>query len=155
MIIARADHNTQPANRVVAAARSWLGTPYLHQGSVNQVGCDCLGLIRGVWRELLGDEPQRTPAYSSVWSQPDKDEPLLNAGRRHFVSAPVNQIATGDVILFRMRANAAAKHAAIVSAEHHFIHAYEGNAVVESAFSPFWRQRIVAAFRYPLKVSAR
>lgn len=37
---------------VIAAARSWLGTPYHHQASRKGVGCDCLGLIRGIWREL-------------------------------------------------------------------------------------------------------
>lgn len=35
-------------NEIVAAARQWLGTPYRHQASVRGVGCDCLGLIRGV-----------------------------------------------------------------------------------------------------------
>jgi NlpC/P60 family putative phage cell wall peptidase len=37
---------------IVAAARSWFGTPYHHQASVKGVGSDCLGLIRGIWREL-------------------------------------------------------------------------------------------------------
>ena len=41
-------------NRVVAAARGWLGTPYHEQASVQGVGCDCLGLARGVWREVVG-----------------------------------------------------------------------------------------------------
>jgi NlpC/P60 family putative phage cell wall peptidase len=40
---------------VVAAARDWLGTPYHDQASVKGVGCDCLGLVRGVWREVVGD----------------------------------------------------------------------------------------------------
>jgi NlpC/P60 family putative phage cell wall peptidase len=48
--------------QIVAAARGWLGTPYHHQASVKGVGCDCLGLIRGLWRELLGDEPETLPA---------------------------------------------------------------------------------------------
>ncbi|MFD0934795.1 peptidase P60, partial [Methylobacterium trifolii] len=38
---------------VVAQARLWLGTPYRHQASLAGVGCDCLGLLRGVWRGLL------------------------------------------------------------------------------------------------------
>ena len=28
----------------------WIGTPYRHQASLKGVGCDCLGLVRGVWR---------------------------------------------------------------------------------------------------------
>ena len=46
---------------IIAAARGWIGTPYRHQASCNQVGADCLGLIRGVWRELYGAEPAPVP----------------------------------------------------------------------------------------------
>ena len=42
-------------------ARRWLGTPYRHQASRMGVGCDCLGLVRGVWRSLYGAEPEATP----------------------------------------------------------------------------------------------
>ena len=37
---------------IVAEARAWIGTRYRHQASVKGVGCDCLGLVRGVWRAL-------------------------------------------------------------------------------------------------------
>jgi hypothetical protein len=30
---------------IVAAARSWLGTPYHHQASLKGVGSDCIGVI--------------------------------------------------------------------------------------------------------------
>ena len=43
---------------IVRAARSWIGTPYRHQASLKGVGCDCLGLLRGVWREVVGAEPE-------------------------------------------------------------------------------------------------
>ena len=52
---------------IVGCARGWLGTPYHHQASVKGVGCDCLGLIRGVWRELCGPEPEAMPAYTRDW----------------------------------------------------------------------------------------
>ena len=48
---------TTPREAIVAAARGWIGTPYQHQGSLRGVGCDCLGLVRGVWREVIGAEP--------------------------------------------------------------------------------------------------
>ena len=32
-------------SRVVATARAWIGTPYVHQASVRGAGCDCLGLL--------------------------------------------------------------------------------------------------------------
>ena len=36
--------------RALAEARRWIGTPYQHQASVLGAGCDCLGVLRGVWR---------------------------------------------------------------------------------------------------------
>ena len=45
------------ADEIVGAARAWLGTPYRHRASTPGAGCDCLGLVRGVWRTLYGAEP--------------------------------------------------------------------------------------------------
>jgi NlpC/P60 family putative phage cell wall peptidase len=50
-----------PTDIVIAAARLWLGTPYVHQASVLGAGCDCLGLARGIWRDLHGPEPVTPP----------------------------------------------------------------------------------------------
>ena len=46
---------------ILTEARSWIGTPYQHQASAKGAGCDCLGLVRGVWRALWGDEPEIAP----------------------------------------------------------------------------------------------
>ena len=48
----------QCGTALVAEARRWLGTPYRHQASpCAAVGCDCLGLIRGVWLAVIGETP--------------------------------------------------------------------------------------------------
>lgn len=52
---------------IIAAARSWIGTTYQHQASLRHIGCDCLGLLRGVWREVIGPEPELIPPYSAGW----------------------------------------------------------------------------------------
>ncbi|KAB2949447.1 MAG: hypothetical protein F9K19_23780, partial [Rhizobiaceae bacterium] len=48
----------ETGRRVLEAAIGWIGTPYRHQASRKGVGCDCLGLVRGIWRELYGSEPE-------------------------------------------------------------------------------------------------
>ncbi len=139
---------------VVRAARRWIGTPYLHQAAVRGAGTDCLGLIRGVWREVIGTEPEAVPAYSMDWSEPQGEERLWDAALRHLVEVPLGREALGDVILFRMRAGAVAKHLGIVSSVEpvpRFIHAYSGRGVVESALSHPWRRRVVARFTFPLE----
>ena len=136
--------------RAVAIARDWLGTPYQHQASVRGAGTDCLGLLRGIWRGLYGAEPEVIPAYTSDWSEPAREELLWAAAARHLVVA--GEEAPGQVLLFRMRDGAVAKHLGIlarVGAEASFIHAYTGHGVVESPLSEPWRRRIVARFQFP------
>ncbi|WP_297619842.1 NlpC/P60 family protein [uncultured Roseicyclus sp.] len=138
--------------RVVFAARGWLGTPYVHQASCRGVGCDCLGLLRGIWREVLGAEPEPVPGYTEDWSETSREERLWNAARRHLVAKPLSAATPGDVLLFRMRESGVAKHLGLqaeVGTTPSFIHAYSGHGVVESALTPPWRRRIVARFAFP------
>ncbi|WP_397543029.1 NlpC/P60 family protein [Roseovarius salis] len=139
-------------DRAVAAARGWIGTPYRHQASCRGAGADCLGLVRGVWREVMGQEPERVPAYSFDWAETGAQEPLWQAARRHCLPKPPGMEAPGDVLLFRMRDGAVAKHLGIQAATGdaaRFIHAYSGHGVVESPLSAPWRRRIVARFAFP------
>lgn len=133
---------------LVTAARGWIGTPYLHQASVRGAGCDCLGLLRGVWREVLGAEPEVVPPYTMDWAEPQGIEVLLGAARRHLVEKPVADAAPGDVLVFRMRAGAVAKHVGLMSGPAGFIHSYSGHGVVESALTEAWRRRIAACFEF-------
>lgn len=137
---------------VVDAARGWIGTPYRHQASCKGAGADCLGLVRGVWRELRGREPAEVPAYSMDWSEPQGEERLWRAAQRHLVPRPLPGLVPGDVILFRMRTGSVAKHLGLVARTGPaptFIHAYSGHGVVESALSAPWQRRIVARFALP------
>lgn len=138
--------------QIVAAARDWIGTPYVHQASVKGGGADCLGLLRGVWHEIFGYEPETVPAYTPDWSEPRRQEELWAAAERHLVAKPLDICAPGDVLLFRMHPNAIAKHlgiAAEISESHSFIHAYSRHGVVESPLSEPWRRRVVARFEFP------
>lgn len=137
--------------RIVAAARSWVGTPYRHQASCSDAGTDCLGLIRGVWRELVGPEDEVIPPYSEDWGEVGSREFLYEAAARHLreVELPGQ---TGDVVLFRMRERAIAKHLGILTQEgSRFVHAFSGHGVVESAMTEPWRRRVVAAFEFPFE----
>lgn len=134
---------------VVAQARGWIGTPYRHQGSRRQVGADCLGLLRGIWRELYGREPEEAGPYTPDWAERGGGERLLEAARRHCASVAPEAMRPGDILVFRWRPALPAKHVGILSAPDRFIHAYEQAAVVESALVPSWRRRIAGVFAFP------
>ncbi len=143
------------AARIVAEARAWIGTPYLHQASVRGGGTDCLGLLRGVWREVYGPEPEVVPAYTQDWSEPSGREDLMAAAERWLVRKALADAGVGDVILFRMRAGVVAKHLGIASdlgPAPRFVHAYTGHGVIESPLSTPWARRIVARFAFPAGV---
>ena len=134
---------------VIAAARGWLGTPYHDQASVKGVGCDCLGLVRGVWRELYGPEPMPIPPYSRDWGETGAREPLAEAARAVMLERPTTELAPGALILFRMRVGAVAKHCGILTAPDRFAHAYERTGVIEEPMTAAWRRRISFAFLFP------
>jgi NlpC/P60 family putative phage cell wall peptidase len=141
---------------IVAEARRWIGTPYVHQASTFGAGTDCLGLLRGIWRTLYGAEPEAVPAYSMDWSEPQGEERLWEAAVRHLNPKNTNDEASGDVLLFRMQAGAVAKHLGVASdigPDARFIHAYSKFGVIESPLSAPWRRKIVARFSFPEEVS--
>lgn len=159
---------------IIEATRSWVGTPYHHQQSVKGVGCDCLGLLRGVYRELIGPEPVKMPNYSPGWDESAKLDVMLRlcgehlrevalsydekmgcdrdplvipgdaSGRQEFLSKLV-----GHVAVMRIKPRAVAKHCGIIVPDGRFVHAYNGHGVVEVELSDFWASKVVAVFAFP------
>ena len=151
-------------SRIVAEARGWIGTPYRHQGSAKGVGCDCLGLVRGVWRAVYGSEAEPVPAYSSDWGQVTGEETMLAAARRHLVEVAADDLRPGNVVVFRMHRRAIAKHAGILTwagedrpstgsgrgrGAGRFVHAYQPMRVAENWLDDWWAKRIAAVFEFP------
>ena len=136
--------------QVVAEARLWLGTPYRHQGTRRGVGCDCLGLVRGIFRTLYGSEPEEPGPYLADWAERGAGERLIAAAGRHLVAVEgLGAGRAGDLLVFRFRDGLPAKHCGILEDQGHFIHAYEQAGVVRSALVPAWRRRVAGVFRFP------
>lgn len=140
-------------DRAVAEARRWIGTPYVHQASRRGAGADCLGLVRGVWRAVLGTEPEAPGPYSGDWGETTGQERLMIAAERHLVRLPLERAGPGDILLFRMREGAVAKHLGILVSPcltpGRVIHAYSGHGVAESTLPASWVRRLAGAFRLP------
>ncbi len=135
---------------IIAEARSWIGTPYRHQASLKGVACDCLGLVRGVYRFAYGEEPEKAPAYSSDWAEAGREETLYRAALRHLFEVPQADRQPGDVLLFRWRPNLPMKHCAILVAPGRVVHAYDAaGKVYETDLALAWEKTLAAAFAFP------
>ncbi|HEY0105359.1 MAG TPA: hypothetical protein VGB91_04690 [Rhizomicrobium sp.] len=136
---------------VIRIARAWIGTPYVHQASVRGSGCDCLGLLRGVWRALHGEDAEAPPPYSPDWAEATGRETLYSALARHLTQIDPRSLAAGNAALFRMIRTGPAKHCGIVAESRGgaltLIHARQNRRVAEEPFSPFWRGKLAYAFR--------
>jgi NlpC/P60 family putative phage cell wall peptidase len=133
---------------IVAAARAWLGTPYRHQAATLGAGCDCLGLLRGVWRAVYGSEPLEPPPYRADWRDQSQAGALLAAARR-LLDPAAPPLAAGQVVLFRLNGLTFPKHCAIMVSPTRFIHAQEQFGVVEANLTDGWRRRLAGAFAFP------
>ncbi len=138
---------------IVETARTWLGTPYLHQASVKNIGSDCLGLIRGVGAELgylPANLPQIDPRVVGYGSHPyGLMVPLM---KEYLDEADRNNPQIGSVLIFRIRDEP--QHCAIVSdikpdGTIYMIHAYQTHPfVVECLIADLWQKRITHIFDY-------
>ena len=133
---------------VVASARAWIGTPFHHQASLQGVGCDCLGLVRGVWRDVVGREAFNVPAYSLDWGESNAREVLRDGIAAH-MKAVDGDALPGDLLLFRMRTWAIAKHAGVLVDANTMVHAHSRLGVIEERVTPAWWRRAAFVFRFP------
>jgi NlpC/P60 family putative phage cell wall peptidase len=137
------------SEQVIAFARSWLGTPYQHQASLKGVGCDCLGLLRGIWRELYGSEPEVPPPYTPDWAEGSGMDALSEAANRWLIHDESLEITPGSVLLFRWRDHLPAKHCAIATSPSTIIHAHDGACVSEVVLGNWWRRHISGRWVFP------
>ena len=92
-------HEVAERAAVVAAARSWIGTPYHHAADVKGAGCDCAMLLVRVYCDLGLVEPFDPRPYPRDWMLHRDDERYLS-----FLLARAREIvepSAGDVIVFR------------------------------------------------------
>ncbi len=143
--------------RVVDAARDWIGTRFHHQGRLKKTdahkgGVDCLGLLVGVASELHLKDKAGIPIISHdnvIYTHAPDVHRLRNTLEAILVSIPHGDMRAGDVIL--MNIDGQPQHLGIVSNNNSgvgIIHAFApARAVVEHALDGFWHERIIAVFR--------
>lgn len=127
---------------IVQEAKTWIGTPFKHQGRVKGLGVDCVGLIIGVAHAFkLTDFDYRNYSHT-----PDGFlmQQLL---AEHLKIISIQEAKHGDIVLMRFEAQP--QHLAILS-DYGMIHAYaQVRRCVEHRMDQLWQSRIVGAYAYP------
>jgi NlpC/P60 family putative phage cell wall peptidase len=137
--------------QIVDEARQWLGTPWHHQQSCKGVGCDCIGLVRGVAHCIGFTDPFRTGEASRFMGYARSPEPnaLKDACAQFLRPITVGQMLPGDVMTFRF--DKFPMHFAIYAGGDpaYMIHGYaRARKVVENRVDETWWSRFVGAHRF-------
>lgn len=142
---------------IVAEAREWIGTPWKHQQYMKGVGCDCIGMVKGV-ALALGLYPLDTASsalaqqFAGYGRVPRRGD--LQRGLGLFATAIEREQADiGDVVLMRVRSEP--QHVGLLgdyaSGGFSLIHATRPapGRVVEHRLDDEWGSLIVGYYRLP------
>ena len=139
-------------DEVVRMGMEWIGTPYMHRAAVKGKGVDCLGLIRGILKEIHGEDIVKPlmPNYQQSWHQIHYGEPFLRLAGT-FLERSKRASLEGlpaDVIVIRPSKKNTYKHCGILTSSNTMIHAYAGNEVVKYTIPNAWL-RDAQLFQFP------
>lgn len=87
-------------DQIVVVVCSWIGMFYVYQVSCKGVGCDCFGLLCGVWCEVMGFELEVLLFYMLDWVEWNQKEMLWDVVVWYFLEIDLEMVVVGDVLLF-------------------------------------------------------
>lgn len=124
-------------------AKSFIDTPFHAQGRAPGIGLDCIGVIACVARAHDIDHDDKS-AYSM--SPTGELQPELE---RQMIRISLSDIREGDVLLMRWNRKMKPHHVAMVVGPNLIVHAYaQANKVSMQVYSDYWREKVVAAYRF-------
>lgn len=152
--------NIDRSPEIVAEARSWIGTPYRHQGRTKGARVDCVGLILGVGKtlDLLDISPEDWKRHAGYSTNPNPR--LMGEGMRKFLAPlPIDKAeeAPDGAIAWLAWREDLPMHLAIMGTfqgRRTMIHAAShSGACVEHGFVSEWPDRVVSWWAYPKTIA--
>ena len=135
-------HKKITGSQIVDEARTWINTPFHHQGRVKSVGVDCAGVVIGT-ADALG-------LISSFEDKPYAKSPSANQLRttlkNYMIEIPVSEALPGDVLLFAF--DREPQHVGFLT-DIGILHAYaQVRKCIEHSLDDTWGKRIRGAYRF-------
>lgn len=130
---------------IVFEARTWLGTPFHHQGRVKGVGVDCAGVPIGV-AQALGLAWNDRAGYGRVPRGGVFQAVVAETLQR----IALEDVLPGDLMTFAWRSEP--QHIALVSQRDplRILHAWQdAGQCVENDLDATWRARLRGCWRWP------
>lgn len=130
--------------RIVADARTWIGTPFHHAAAVKGVGADCAGFLHGVFGELMGLRPF-PHGYAPDWCAHNESTMFLDWIGSYVVEVQ-RPVPAGLVVA---KYGLSYSHGGLVTFDNTVIHAFGRNnqgRVRETNFRRFHRGNHVRYF---------
>jgi len=132
---------------IIKYARTWIGTPYVHQGRQRKVGCDCAGFLVGIGHKF-GYNPVDMHGYSPIPGT-GKLKKLVASQMKEI---PIDEIKPGDIVLIDFCKRGDPHHIGFITNYKGglgLIHSYQMvGKVVEHDLNNKWKDRIKLAFRF-------
>lgn len=93
------DHEAE-RDKIIAVARSWIGTPFHDGARLKGIGVDCAMLLAGVWEEAGLIPRQQIEPYSPQFML-HRDDPLFENFVRKF-ARQVESPQRADIVLYKV-----------------------------------------------------
>ena len=136
---------------VVAEARTWLGTPFQHQGRVKGPGIDCIGLIYMLAKKYeLGETSMAVLKKSGFtgYAKVPKRGQMRSMCTEYLKQIRYEERLAGDVFLIRI--GRLEGHVGLYTGDNTVIHAMSTfNKCVEHSINSDFRLNITGTYRFP------
>lgn len=141
-------------HQIVAAAETFIGSPWVHTGRDKRIGVDCVGLVIGVGADLgltfIGDRNHYQIVPNDVESE-FLDFLIKNQFK------PTDEIREGNLLLFKLGKARFPSHSAVIgSGGKTMIHAMNYRSrngklhrVVQHVYGQPWARRVHSIWEYP------
>lgn len=128
---------------IVRVAKSYVGTPFHHQGRLPHVGLDCGGLLVAIARELKLPVAYDQPNYRML-----PDGTFMQRIAENLDSIPREEVLAGDVGCFWFADPRYVHHCGVFT-DVGLVHTYTAaGKVVEHAFDFEWENRLDSCWRF-------